>query len=189
MDPQLLIFYAVAAIAVIQLLVLVVLAAAIPKLVAKIGALSDRTETFLQGMQEELTATLQEAHTALVRVEELSQTTHRLLKEDVTPVFQSARSAASLAESAGKSVSDTLASVKKIAATVESVSSPTALAASAAQAMKTGKGRAGLMALGISAGVGAILGVQRKRAAAAAPVAADVSKNGDQPAEAVSEVD
>lgn len=189
MDPQSLMAYSLAAIAIIQLAVLVALLAALPKIGARIGALTERMDTFLKGMQEELTATLQEAHTALVRVEELSQTTERTIKEDLAPVLQSAKAAANHAENAGKTVSDCLSSVRKIAATVEAVSSPGALAASAAQAMKSGTGRASLMALGISAGVGAILGVQKKRAAAAAAQGAEVSRNGGQPAEAVSEVD
>ena len=164
MGTQEVLAYSVAGILVVSLASLAVFGAIALALNRSLSRIMDQAETFLKQTQEELAATLQEAHLTLERVEKLAQSTDGLVRSEITPTMQVTRAALSNVERTTGVIRATAESMGRVAVVVNALTGPAGIG----KALKSSSGKLGLLAVGVRAGLNAFLhnGSPRTRASA-----------------------
>ncbi len=157
MDSQQIMAWSLVGLAAINLITMVALLAAVPKVLKALTEVTTKSGAFLTQMQEETTATLQQAHDSLARIETLTQTAEKMIREDLTPTLNLATKTLKHVDDIAEGVSEGVASVRKIVGTVQAVAAPGALAASLAQAVRTPSGKASILASAVTVGFGALM--------------------------------
>jgi len=118
-----------------------------------IRRVASQMDTTMRALQEETTATLQETSDALARVEKLSASLDKVVREEVAPTLQLTRATLEHVEGATRNVSEGLAGVRRIVGTVETVSTPAGLMAATGKMVQTPGGRLGLLAVALGTGL------------------------------------
>jgi hypothetical protein len=125
--------------------------------VAVLGRFSRRSEEMLAAMEEEARKTLEQARATMERLEGIALRTDELIRDRVTPAL------AEIGKTA-RGVGETVTQLQWIVGGVAAASGPGALALVAQRVLRTGsRGRNGLLALGIGAGLRALVHTLRRR--------------------------
>lgn len=140
--------------------VIALLAAQAVALGVAVGLLSrftKRTQESLARAEEETKATLQQARAMMKRMEDLSLHTEQVLRDRVSPAILEIGKTA-------RGMSETVTRLQWIIGGVAATSGPGALALVAQRVLRTeSRGRNGLLALGLGAGLRALLHTFRSR--------------------------
>jgi uncharacterized protein YoxC len=156
-SPTLVVWLAIALI-----VLLGVLTVAIVMAVRILGRLADRLEVALGRLQQDVTATLRQAHDTLERIERVAQSSDQLLREEVAPTLELTRSTIEHVEGSVRGVSESVNGVQRIVRGILAVSGPGAMAVITRRIYKQG-GKLGLVAMGLGAGLRALLGDDRRQ--------------------------
>lgn len=108
----------------------------------RLSKLVEQATDLVQTSRAEATATLAEASRVIARIEALSETTERVLTEDLSPVLTATRTTLGHLESAARGAGESIQTVRRVVSTAESIVTPAAALAAAGRAMKTPGGKA-----------------------------------------------
>jgi hypothetical protein len=125
---------------------LLVLGGAVAVLMRRFGGLSERLDAAVADVRRDAVAALQDTHTALTKLAELSSSLEALVRQDVAPTMQVTRSALTHIDTTLKGVADATSSVRRIAAGAEALTTPTAVSEALARMSSNQGGRAALIA-------------------------------------------
>lgn len=108
----------------------------------RLTKLVENATDLVQSSRAEAAATLAEANRVIARIEALSETTERVLTEDLSPVLTATRSTLGHLESAARGAGESIQTVRRVVSTAESIVTPAAALAAAGRAMRTPGGKA-----------------------------------------------
>lgn len=162
MEPQMTMAWSLVGILVVHIVVLIGGIVVVVIAGRRAGQLIHQMETLLRHMQEEMTATLDETHSTLQQVEKLTQTTDKLVREEVGPTLSTTRAMLTNVENTTRSLRDSAKAVSTVLSRVEKVSNPILIARATRQAWKATSEKLSLLATGVSAGFRALLSDQSR---------------------------
>ncbi len=149
---------------VVTTILLAVAAAALIVLIRTLNRMVNRIEDSLARTQGDVTTTLRRAQAAFERMERLAQSSDEVLREDVSPTLEVARSTMIQIEAASRSMTETVDGVQRVVRGLVAVSGPGALAMVTQRLLRKGN-KLGLLAFGVGAGLRAFFsdGSRRNR--------------------------
>ncbi|NLI01250.1 MAG: hypothetical protein GX446_17355 [Chthonomonadales bacterium] len=133
------------ALAVLLTLNLIVLGGAVAVGLRRVAALSTRLEAAVGDIQRQSVTALQDTHAALTRLAELSASLEQLVKHDVSPTMQVARSALTHVDTTLQGVADATSTVRRIAAGAEALTTPSAISEAAGKLISSSGGRVAMI--------------------------------------------
>ncbi len=143
---------------------LLVLCGAVAVSMRKVAALSERLDGAIAEIRRDTVAALQDTHTALTKLAELSGSLEELVKKDVAPTLTVTRSALSHIDTTLQGVADATSAVRRIAAGAEALTTPAAVSEAVGKMMQRPGGRSALIAGVALAVIKTVTALKRHRA-------------------------
>ena len=132
--------------AILLILNLIVLGGTAAVAMRKISKLTDRLDTAIAEIQRDAVTALQDTHTALGKVAELTGSLEEIMKHEVAPTLGVTRSALTHIDTTLKGAADATSSVRRIAAGAEALTAPGAMSEALSNMMGRPGGRSALLA-------------------------------------------
>lgn len=142
---------------------LIVLGGSVAYALRRVGQLSARVDSAVADVQRDAVAALQETHSSLTRLTALTESLNDLLKTQVTPTLEVTQSALGHVDTTLKGVADATATIRRLAAGAEALTTPSAMSAAMERVTHSPSGRVALLAAGAVALLQGVVAT-RKRA-------------------------
>ena len=127
----------------------------------------------MKRIQEDVNATLREATATLSRAEKLAEATENMVRFELSPTLAISRAALAHVEVTTRGISEGVQGVRNMVGQVEKVASPSSLLSVVSSVLGLPTGKAGLIALGLGAGIRAVVHSRNSKSASKPKQAAE----------------